>query len=264
MAALPYMKLYPADYLADTNHLTTEEHGAYLLLLMNYWQSGKPLDNRKGQLAKIARLSNERWAIVEQTLASFFTIRRGIWSHQRVENDLQFVLSKSTKASVSGRISGVKRANERSTFVKRSLTYTDTEADTDTETDKKKKDIHQPKVDGDSDFNEFWKIYPRKIGKGQARKAFKAALKKTTLEVILAGVETMKADPLLESEFTPHPATWLNGERWLDDPQPKVKGQTGLKLAPTPIPEPFKAISRPDVVPMPTNIREIALKGATQ
>ena len=47
MAALPYMQLYVADYLADTMHLTTEEHGAYLLLIMNYWQTGKPIKENR-------------------------------------------------------------------------------------------------------------------------------------------------------------------------------------------------------------------------
>ena len=52
MAALPYMQLYIADYLADTMHLSAEEHGAYLLLMFNYWQTGKPIP--KNRLAKIA------------------------------------------------------------------------------------------------------------------------------------------------------------------------------------------------------------------
>lgn len=72
MAALPYMQLYIADYLADTMHLSAEEHGAYLLLMFNYWQTGKPIP--KNRLAKIARLTNERWADVEPSLQEFFAI----------------------------------------------------------------------------------------------------------------------------------------------------------------------------------------------
>lgn len=71
MAALPYMQLYIADYLADTMHLSTEEHGAYLLLMFNYWQTGRAIP--KSRLAKIARLDNERWISVEESLSEFLS-----------------------------------------------------------------------------------------------------------------------------------------------------------------------------------------------
>ncbi len=93
MAALPYMQLYIADYLADTMHLSTEEHGAYLLLMFNYWQTGKPIP--KNRLAKIARVPNDRWLSIEQTLSEFFEDDGESWVHLRIERDMESVVSTS-------------------------------------------------------------------------------------------------------------------------------------------------------------------------
>ena len=103
MAALPYMQLYIADYLADTMHLSAEEHGAYLLLMVNYWQTGKPIP--KNRLAKIARLTNERWADVEPSLQEFFCDNGEEWVHLRIEEDLASVREKLTKKSAAGKAS---------------------------------------------------------------------------------------------------------------------------------------------------------------
>ncbi|EFK5749478.1 DUF1376 domain-containing protein [Escherichia coli] len=103
MAALPYMQLYIADYLADTMHLSAEEHGAYLLLMFNYWQTGKPIP--KNRLAKIARLTNERWADVEPSLQEFFCDNGEEWVHLRIEEDLASVREKLTKKSAAGKAS---------------------------------------------------------------------------------------------------------------------------------------------------------------
>lgn len=154
MAALPYMQLYVADYLADTQHLTTEEHGAYLLLLFSYWQTGKAL--RHDRLAPVARLSNERWADVKESLREFFFEDGNQWIHFRVEADLEAVNSKSIKASGAGKASARARAARKhealqgnSTNVERTLNHTDTEAETDKEKTSCDQQAESPDLLGD-------------------------------------------------------------------------------------------------------------------
>ena len=69
------------------------------------------------------------------------------------------------------------------------------------------------------EFSQFWEAYPEKIGKGQARKAFETALASASLEAIMAGVARYKATKPADRAWC-HPATFLNGERWLDEPSP--------------------------------------------
>lgn len=140
MAALPYIQLYIADYLADTAHLTTIEHGAYLLLIFNYWQRGHALNNANGRLASVVRMSNEEWAQHEQTLSEFFEIDGDEWINHRIDEDLAAVEAKSTKASMAGKASGATRRanakrkpNGRSTNAERTPNHTDTDTDTDKE-----------------------------------------------------------------------------------------------------------------------------------
>lgn len=70
--------------------------------------------------------------------------------------------------------------------------------------------------EGDSPaFAAFWEAYPRKAGKGAARTAWVRALTKATAAEIMAGLERHQFDT--RPEYRPHPATWLNQERWADE-----------------------------------------------
>jgi hypothetical protein len=75
-------------------------------------------------------------------------------------------------------------------------------------------------------FDAFWDTYPRKAGKGQARKAWTTAITKADPAVIIAAADGYRNDPNRTDQFTPHPATWLNGERWEDDPLPCPNSNT--------------------------------------
>ncbi|EPB5028867.1 DUF1376 domain-containing protein [Escherichia coli] len=138
-----------ADYLADTMHLSAEEHGAYLLLMFNYWQTGKPIP--KNRLAKIARLTNERWADVEPSLQEFFCDNGEEWVHLRIEEDLASVREKLTKKSAAGKASVQARRSRKEADVQtkqeRNLTGVQTdvevvfEHDVNTKATNKDKDL---------------------------------------------------------------------------------------------------------------------------
>lgn len=67
-------------------------------------------------------------------------------------------------------------------------------------------------------FDEFWMIYPRKVAKGNAQKAWAKAVKRASVEEILAGARRYaEARQGQDNQFTAHPASWLNGDRWADD-----------------------------------------------
>ena len=79
-------------------------------------------------------------------------------------------------------------------------------------------------------FESLWAIYPRKVAKADAEKAFrKLAPDAALLEVLLAAVTTQAAWPKWREnsgEFVPHLATWLNGKRW-EDQAPAAPAEAG-------------------------------------
>lgn len=82
----------------------------------------------------------------------------------------------------------------------------------------------QPKPVMDEPFETFWKSYPRKVGKGAARKLFFRLRCDKYLDTILEAIEEQrKCEQWNDSggRFIPHPATWLNQERW-DDEMPET------------------------------------------
>lgn len=79
-----WMPLYIGDYLSDTMHLTCEQSGAYLHLIMHYWRAGS-LPNNDVALAQIARLQLRAWKAHRETIAAFFQVSASHWKHKRID-----------------------------------------------------------------------------------------------------------------------------------------------------------------------------------
>ena len=124
MATVPYMPLYVADYLADTPHLSALGHGAYLLLLMTYWQSRKPVPDDDRKLARICRMTDDEWESVRDDVREFFVARDGVLIQGRMQIELEKIGLKTSAAANAGRISAERRANARSTPVEQTLNHT--------------------------------------------------------------------------------------------------------------------------------------------
>lgn len=118
MSAPPWMPLYVADYLADTGHLSTVEHGAYILLIMHYWQNeGLPIEDEK--LARIVRLTLKEWRKIRATIADFFDKN---WCHDRIDREIVFAVKTISKRSTAGKAAAIAKATKRATKANQSIT----------------------------------------------------------------------------------------------------------------------------------------------
>jgi len=100
--------------LGDTTHLSTVEHGAYLLLLMTAWRTnGCSLPDDDRLLARYARLSGQQWKRMRPVLEDFFVVRGGRWRQPRLTDERDSVKRFSESQSRKGKRSAVARALKR-------------------------------------------------------------------------------------------------------------------------------------------------------
>ena len=93
-----------------------------------------------------------------------------------------------------------------------------------------------PRGTSDSNgFDQFWKAYPRKVGKGAARKAWSRIRPTQELlqEILNSLAEQKYSDTWVRDagRYIPHPTTWLNQERWADEPLQGPEAETPDDIA---------------------------------
>lgn len=83
-------------------------------------------------------------------------------------------------------------------------------------------------------FEDFWRLYPRRVGKGAAKRAWEKLAPPLQRRVVVILGERIQSDPewmhamrRRDLRYIPHPSTWINQERWEDEyPTVPAAGQT--------------------------------------
>lgn len=117
---LSWFPFYPGDYLRDTSRLSTVQHGAFVLLLLDYYSTGGPLPLDMEEVYRIARADSQangqaiREAI-SQVVARFFVLRDDGWHNLRADREIAKRISQRERLSEAGKLGGKRRWNQEGT-----------------------------------------------------------------------------------------------------------------------------------------------------
>ncbi|WP_261334969.1 hypothetical protein [Rhizobium leguminosarum] len=90
------------------------------------------------------------------------------------------------------------------------VTAQETDTETDLDSSLRSEDARAP------EFDQFWEVYPNKVGEPAARKAFSKAIARTTVDEIIRGASEYAAKT--DDRQWCNPAKWLSEDRWKDQP----------------------------------------------
>lgn len=233
------MPLFIGDYLADTMHLSAEQHGVYMLLIMACWRRAGVLPTDEAQLAAIARVTVKRWRELLPIVAPFFLIADDGWRHKRVNEELEGAQRRINRASSGGAGKATKQdLSSDQAGDKHVLEACSSAAPLPLPSPLPQERKIPPKAprkrgtDDTPEFLTFWEAFPNKVGKAAALQSFTRALLKTDLAALLAAIERYRSSKPPDRQWC-NPATFLNQERWLDQPAniEASNGRHGLSAA---------------------------------
>jgi len=236
------MPLYIADYLSATEHLDAAESGAYLHLIMHYWQKGKlPTEDRF--LARIARMTERQWAKAKPTIQAFFDEN---WCHSRIESELEKASDKSEKRSEAGSRGGHAKAlkNNDAPLANATDLLGDlpeqnagknianglASSSDSTSQDKISRDKSLSPISVEKLAVEFYQAYPKRVDPVEAKKRFAKAVKSGVdpQHIIAAAKRFAEAHRRAGTpkNFIPAPAVWLNKGSYDSEDLPVPDGRS--------------------------------------
>ncbi len=92
-----FIPIFGGDYLKKTSRLNTLLHGAYFLLILDYWHNGPPPDD-DAILADITLMDVDAWRNARSRLQGYFHVIDGEWRHNRIDAELEKAKGRKAKS----------------------------------------------------------------------------------------------------------------------------------------------------------------------
>lgn len=243
MAKLPYMQFYPADWLLDTLTISPSARGIWIDILSFMWRA----EPRTGMMectvegwCKRLRCTDAafRLAVEELTLEHIcevrtdpckdlvrFTCRRLVREEKLRGTNNLYVSKYRSKIARKENVRSVKGACKVENQNQNQNQNHISESSSEIIVKEKKEKTPLPPTGGvvcvSDPFEQFWKVYPRKVGKAAARKVWDKIKDRPPVIHLTEAVErAVQTDQWKKDngQFIPHPATWLNRGQWADEP----------------------------------------------
>ncbi|MGX9980682.1 DUF1376 domain-containing protein [Methylobacterium fujisawaense] len=107
MSSFPHLPLFTDAFIADTGHLSAQETGAYLMLLMMAWRLPDcRLPNDDNKLAPWARVDRRTWLRIKPKVMEYWTLADGFWSQKRLSKERDVVSKRAEVARKNGEQGG--------------------------------------------------------------------------------------------------------------------------------------------------------------
>jgi len=227
-----WMPLWIGSYLADTTHLSRDQHGGYFLLLMAYWRNKGPLRDDGDRLANTAKATSAEWRRLRPVLLEFFDEEDGAWVHGRAEKELQAASLRKASASSKAKAAAAARwgkSSDDAPSIPSGNVLSIAQAlpklcPTPSPIPKSKRNPPNPRKRGSgARFDDFWLKWPkneRKQDKAKCLDHWGLRDLDQVADVILADVHTKRGTEKWQGGHIEAPLTYLRGKRWEDDVTP--------------------------------------------
>lgn len=110
---MPAMPWFVRDYLMDTQHLTRDQHGAYLLLLGTAWTQGGYLPNDDEILSAIAKATPAEWDAMKPKIMAFWVLTKRGWKQKRLMKEIEYVSEAKERRKRAAQAGGRAKAGKQ-------------------------------------------------------------------------------------------------------------------------------------------------------